>query len=267
VVQARSGVPPEARELLASFMPLVSQLGQRIAELHLALASDHNDPAFCPEPFSLLHQRSLYQSARALLRRTFDVLAEGIDTLPENMTGAAREVLASRRTIDTRLRRIYRKKLEAKRIRCHGDLHLGQVLHTGRDFMIIDFEGEPARSLGERRFKRSPLRDVAAMMRSFHYAAMNTLYIGRERPEDVRTLRPWSESWADWASVAFLSSWLTTFEPAGVIPSDDEELCLLLEFYLLEKCIYEVGYELDNRPEWVGVPLSGLRTLLHETSP
>jgi maltose alpha-D-glucosyltransferase / alpha-amylase len=146
----------------------------------------------------------------------------------------------------------------------HGDYHLGQVLYTGRDFVIIDFEGEPARPLSERRIKRSPLRDVAGMLRSYHYVSYAALFgqIPSIRPEDFPALEPWAKFWYTWVSVAFLKAYLTTAKEDPILPKDPTELQVLLEVYLLEKAVYELGYELNNRPEWVKVPVQGLLQLL-----
>ena len=150
--------------------------------------------------------------------------------------------------------------------RIHGDYHLGQVLFTGSDFVIIDFEGEPARPLEERRKKRSPLQDVAGMLRSFHYAAYAPLLQQEngERPsrEELRAWVKCAQYWQKWVSAAFLKAYLEVSENSIVIPQEREELALLLDLYLLDKAIYELGYELNNRPTWVRIPLDGISQLL-----
>jgi maltose alpha-D-glucosyltransferase/alpha-amylase len=165
-----------------------------------------------------------------------------------------------------RLRGVFEKRIEAQRIRCHGDFHLGQVLYTGKDFMIIDFEGEPARPLGERRIKRSPLRDVAGMLRSFDYvtyaAMFRQLEQGNLPPEQVPQVEPWNRFWSRWVSAAYLKSYLATLGPSDLLPRSREGLSTLLDAYLLDKAIYEVGYELNNRPNWLRIPLHGIQQLL-----
>ncbi len=151
---------------------------------------------------------------------------------------------------------------QAVRIRCHGDYHLGQVLDTGKDFVIIDFEGEPARPIWERRLKRSPLRDVAGMLRSFHYAAVTALGHSRIREADAQLLAPWAETWHAWVASTYVGAWLAAAEGQPFVPPSREHLQLILDFYLLDKCIWELEYELNNRPAWVGIPLHGLRALL-----
>jgi maltose alpha-D-glucosyltransferase/alpha-amylase len=142
------------------------------------------------------------------------------------------------------------------------------VLWTGRDVVIIDFEGEPGRPLSERRHKRSPLRDVAGMLRSFHYAAFAAL-MGTPagvlvRPEDVPTLEPWARSWYTWVSAAFLSAYLEAAQGSALLPSDPLQLATLLDALLLQKALYEVSYELNSRPDWVSIPLRGVLELVGE---
>jgi predicted RNA-binding Zn-ribbon protein involved in translation (DUF1610 family) len=151
------------------------------------------------------------------------------------------------------------------RTRCHGDYHLGQVLYTGNDFVIVDFEGEPARHLGERRIKRSPLRDVAGMIRSFHYAAYAALRGQTStvlRPEDQPLLEEWAGAWYQWVSATFLKSYLEIMAVTPILPQTRDGMKVILDAYLLEKALYEVNYELNNRPDWVGLPLRGILQVL-----
>jgi len=137
------------------------------------------------------------------------------------------------------------------------------VLNTGKDFAIIDFEGEPGRTVSERRMKRTPLRDVAGMLRSFNYAAYSALLRQKTyRPEDRAYLEPWADAWAARISKIFLDSYLATTKGASFIPSDPAALEVLLEVLLLEKAAYEIVYELNNRPDWVILPARGIRNLL-----
>jgi maltose alpha-D-glucosyltransferase/alpha-amylase len=149
------------------------------------------------------------------------------------------------------------------RTRIHGDYHLGQVLRTASDFVIIDFEGEPARPIAERRGKRSPLQDVAGMLRSFHYAAFAPLLgENKMREEDARKMSAWAESWNAWVAKRFLGKYFATAAPGSFLPQSEDDTRTLLELHLLEKAIYELGYELNNRPTWVGIPLQGISNLL-----
>ncbi|HWB74973.1 MAG TPA: putative maltokinase, partial [Nannocystaceae bacterium] len=259
---ARAGLPDVARETAGTYLGLARLLGMRTAQLHLALASERTDPAFAPEPFSTLHQRSIYQSAHSQLAATFDALRRGVQRLPLEAAALAHQLLPQRKEIDRRLAAIRGEKIEAMRTRVHGDMHLGQVLYTGGDFVFIDFEGEPARTLSERRRKRSPLRDVAAMLRSFHYASATALRGEGVRAQDVATLAPWARAWADWVGGQWLAAWLAEAGDASFVPRDEGVLARMLDFYLLEKVIYEIHYELNNRPDWLVIPLAGLADLL-----
>jgi maltose alpha-D-glucosyltransferase/alpha-amylase len=231
--------------------------------MHLALSGPSEEREFGPEPFSMLYQRSVYQSMRILLRRVLQALKSNVRSLPKLIQEEASFVLESEQRILGHFQKIISRKLSAMRIRIHGDYHLGQVLYTGKDFFISDFEGEPARPVTERRWKRSALRDITSMVRSFHYAAYVALL--REasvRPEDVPALRPWTELWYQYVSSIFLKSYLDAAGPAPFIPAEKEELGLLFKVFLLEKAVYEVGYELNHRPEWVVIPIKGIRDLL-----
>jgi maltose alpha-D-glucosyltransferase/alpha-amylase len=259
-------IPAAAQHLIGGYLPTVTLLGQRSAEFHCALAARPENPAFAPEPFTVLYQRSLYQGMRSRARQSLKLLRDRLRSLPASARAAANEVLGLETAIDRRLRAIMGQKLSASRIRCHGDYHLGQVLYTGKDFVIVDFEGEPGRPLGERRIKRSPLRDVAGMLRSFHYAvytAWSDPSIGAVlRPEDQRRLEPSARYWHRWVSATFLRSYLAAMSATALLPRSEAELTLMLEVYMLDKALYEVDYELNNRPQWAHVPLRGILDLL-----
>ncbi|OGO24493.1 MAG: maltose alpha-D-glucosyltransferase [Chloroflexi bacterium RBG_16_50_9] len=253
---------PLARETIGPYLISAQLLGKRTAELHLALASVPDDPDFAPEPFSYMYQTSLYQSMRSFTVRILQLLQEKLADLPEELKKNAQQVLDLEKTIIERYQLIRKQRIPAMRIRCHGDYHLGQVLYTGKDFVIVDFEGEPARSLTERRLKRSPLLDVAGMIRSFHYAAHNALL--RQIPlmphpaDDLPAMQHWAQYWYVWVSAVFVTSYLDTMKPRHLLPDDPEQLKVLLEAHVLEKAVYEIGYELNNRPEWVRVPIQGI---------
>jgi maltose alpha-D-glucosyltransferase/alpha-amylase len=170
-------------------------------------------------------------------------------------------VLSQREELRQSLSSLTRTKIAAARIRGHGDLHLGQVLYDGRDFVFIDFEGEPAMSMGVRRLKRPALYDVCGMLRSFHYAMTRALHDDHVRPEDRARIRPWAEAWHDWVCATYLGAYLKRAGDAPFIPRGREGLEALIHIHLLDKCAYELSYELNNRPDWVQVPLEGLRTL------
>ncbi|HEY8020259.1 MAG TPA: maltose alpha-D-glucosyltransferase [Thermoanaerobaculia bacterium] len=267
---AERELPEPAREILGLYRTSAELLGERTAELHLALASPAaaETAGFAPEPFSLLYQRSLYQSLRGAAGRTLDLLAQRLPALPEPLRPAAEDLLGGRERLLGRFSALLGGKIETVRIRTHGDYHLGQVLHTGRDFVVLDFEGEPARPLSERRLKRSALRDVAGMLRSFQYAAHAALLDETRRgavPESARGgLEVQLAAWERWAGAAFLGAYLRRSRAGGAtfLPAARTDLVLLLDVYLLEKAVYELGYELDNRPDWVGIPLAGIQRIL-----
>jgi maltose alpha-D-glucosyltransferase/alpha-amylase len=270
----RGQVPPLAEELLGGYLHAVRLLGARTAQLHAALASDADDPAFAPEPLTSFDQRSLYQSARSLTAQAVSALRLRLPELDEPLRTRASALLSREADLMRAFRTLVDRPIHSMRIRCHGDYHLGQVLYTGKDFVIIDFEGEPVRSLSERRLKRPALRDVAGMVRSFHYAA-NTLLlsqaIGRStllgtlRPEDAARLRPWANAWCGWVSTAFVSAYREVAGQAPFVPSLDEEFELLLRAFLMEKAVYELRDELARRPAWVTIPLAGIEQLMERT--
>ncbi len=250
-----------AGELVASYLERARLLGQRTAELHLALASGTGSD-FAPEPFSQLYQRSIYQGMRTLTVQTFDGLRTLLPTLPESVRTEAKAALDSEDALLTRFQRIVGAKIVASRTRVHGDYHLGQVLFTGTDFMIIDLEGEPMRPISERRIKRSPLRDVAGMLRSFQYAAYSSSFSHTGdmavTEEDAARLRRWADFWCFWVSAAYLGSYIKHAGEASFMPAARADLETLLEVYVLEKTVYELGYEMNNRPTWMSLPLSGI---------
>ena len=252
VTKLIGGIYPERAKLL----------GKRTAELHLALASEADDKRFAPEPFNAMAQRSVFQNMRALLRRSWELLGKKLPQLPAHFRGEASEILAAEKQILAQQQRILDRISGAAKIRIHGDYHLGQVLYTGKDFIILDFEGEPARPLSERKLKRSALRDVAGMMRSFQYAAYSALWQPAMRAEDIPFLERWADFWYRQMSGVFLQSYLATSAGAKFIPQDEEDLQVMLEAYLLDKAVYEVGYELNNRPDWVVIPLRGIKHIL-----
>jgi maltose alpha-D-glucosyltransferase / alpha-amylase len=263
---AAEGPGHRAHAVVGPYIEEARLLGERTGEMHIVLASDRSNTAFAPEEFTLFYQRSLYQSMRNLSGRVLQQLAAHAGRMDESAQGAAREVLAQDAAILKRFQAVIERKVEAYRVRCHGDFHLGQVLYTGNDFVITDFEGEPIRPLTERRLKRSPLRDVAGMLRSFHYASYAALIEQDQRnpigPTDRTAMEWWAQCWYAYVSAAFLNGYLTVVAPAGILPPDADQLAKMLDAYVLEKAIYELGYELGNRPSWTIIPLRGLLQLL-----
>jgi maltose alpha-D-glucosyltransferase/alpha-amylase len=258
-------IPEHMKEILdLSLVEQIKLLARRTGEMHLALASHPELPEFKPEAFSLHYQRSLFSSFQSLLRSTFYNLIKSLKKIPEEQRPEIERLLPDEQKVLTVLKRIYHKKIDAMKIRTHGDFHLGQALFTGKDFVLLDFEGEPARSYSERRLKRSPLRDVAGMLRSFHYAAYASLIRNdRFTAAEKEKLWPFAEQWHQYTSALYTRAYLDTVNGSCFIPKNEEDLNMLLETYTLEKAIYELNYELNNRPDWIMIPLRGIQSILH----
>jgi maltose alpha-D-glucosyltransferase/alpha-amylase len=249
---------PDPREYVGIYLDAATTLGRRTAELHLALASGNADPALAPEPLTADDIGRLASEFHDRAARAFDRLKDNLPRLPDEAVEDAGLVLRRRREMLTRLRELDRG-IGGRRIRVHGDYHLGQLLRVKGDYVILDFEGEPMRSLDERRVKHSPLRDVAGMLRSFNYAAYAALlgYTAR-RPEEVERLEPWARLWEASTSAAFRRAYRDVMMGKDLLPTTEAGVTALLDAYLIDKALYELLYELDNRPTWVRIPLWGL---------
>jgi maltose alpha-D-glucosyltransferase/alpha-amylase len=257
--------PESAAKIVEPYDAFATRLGRRTAELHLALASDASALAFSPEPFTLDYQRSLIRATHERVDRAYDLLARQLAGLADELKPLAEQVFAVRGDLGADLGALESMPVHASRIRCHGDFHLGQVLYGDGDFTMLDFEGEPAQPLEKRREKGSALYDVCGMLRSFHYAATVARLGAGWRPDERSTLQRWSDAWYRGASAAFLSAYIERARDAGAsavfLPESRDELRALLRLHLIDKCCYEMSYELNNRPAWVGVPMAGLLSL------
>jgi maltose alpha-D-glucosyltransferase/alpha-amylase len=266
---AQKDIPPLVRELIGSYLDSAAKIGQRTGELHVTLANVHDNPDFTPEPFSLEYRRSRYASMCRLASQTCSLLKGRFSGLPSETDQEARQVVQDEPLILDRFRAFLELETRALRIRCHGDYHLGQVLWTGQDFLISDFEGEPARPLNERRMKHTPILDVAGMLRSFYYVPYAALsrHESNFLAEGVGgTLDPWIRFWYGWVSSVFLKSYLGIVQRASFWPESPSEFQVLLAAHLLEKTVYEVSYELNHRPDWVRIPVRGVREILETTT-
>jgi len=253
--------PPFFAALEHWYLGSASTLGRRTAELHQTLARA-SEPAFAAEPLAGEALDALARDMCAHAGAALDVLQKRAATLTEAARVQADAVLTARDSLLGRFDAIRRLDSAGVRIRIHGDYHLGQVLRTEEDFVILDFEGEPARSLAERRAKHSPLKDVAGMVRSFSYAAYAALFaFTLHTPDDYALLEPWADTWSRWAADAFLTAYRSTVGASPMVPSGDAFVALLRAF-VLEKALYELAYELNNRPDWVRIPLTGIRKLI-----
>jgi len=253
--------PPALRDIIGPYLELAVLLGKRTAAMHLALASNREDPAFAPEAYTTLDRRSKYQSMRNIIGKTLRDPRVSLPRLPNHALRTAHLLADSPERILRVIEPLLTRRLAGLRIRIHGDFHLEQALYTGKDFVIIDFEGRPS-ELAERRRKNSPLRDVAGMIRSFHYAALTALLDGVSvREEDRGLVTPWAEAWHRWVSAAFLSAYLEDTRNAAFIPGP-EELALILDTHLLEKAFSELHGELERCAESVLIPLEAVAELV-----
>jgi len=240
------------------FLALVRTLGKRTAQLHAALARRTGDDAFDPEPVQATDIPLWVKQVRDDALATMDMLAQHRERLPEPLQADALAVFAAGPKLMQRVERYAQHPSRGFKTRYHGDYHLGQVLVAHNDFVIIDFEGEPARSMAERRSKHSALRDVAGMLRSFDYAMHSAVqsYV-TERPDARATVTALAHQWRVDAQEAFIAGYDEVAGPAG-LPTGAAERRRLLELFVLEKAAYETSYEMDNRPDWLGIPLLGL---------
>ena len=269
--QTASPIPHEAHEHAGFYIDAAGLLGRRTAEMHVALATPTDNPAFAAEPFSARDVAADADRVTAQIATALDALKRGMSALPDAGTDRALDdaarLLARRRDLLKPVERFAagNPSIYGQRIRIHGDYHLGQVLRAKNDFVILDFEGEPARSLAERRRKQSPLKDVAGMLRSFSYAAYAGLQrFAQRRPDDARAMDTWAQLWTNAVTTSFLASYQGSIAAApGLLPAPAQAQ-LLLQIALLEKALYELQYELNNRPEWVRIPLAGILAPLEE---
>jgi maltose alpha-D-glucosyltransferase/alpha-amylase len=254
--------------LMASYLEFVRLLGLRTAELHLALASRHEDPAFSPEPYNDFYRQGMYHGLLGRLTRTMDQLQVALPRLPEAAHADAQAALDCQRDMRERYRYLRDNRFTAARIRVHGDYHLGQVLYTGKDFVMVDFEGDPARPLSERRLKRSPLHDVASMLDSFYHAAHAALF--GEAPgvvpkvENLDALEAWAKFWSRAVSNEFLKAYLATPQISELLPQNPTHIHELNRIFLIDLALRKLGFELVHAPERIRIPAHAIRELVEE---
>lgn len=239
-----------------------SLFGKRAGELHLALAKGTME--FSTQNFSLHYQRSLYSSMVSLVRETYHAMQEKKKLIPANEQDAFEKLLGRKNEMLALFKKIYNKKFDAVKTRVHGTLSLGQVLLTGKDVAIHDFGGNPSRSYSETRLRRSPLSDVASMIRSFYYAGYEGFLSSPHiKHDEVHHLLHYADIWIHYMNNFFLKSYLETVKNSGLIPGSPEDLKVMLQNYLLERALYAMEYELHNRPERVVIPLAMIRDILN----
>jgi maltose alpha-D-glucosyltransferase/alpha-amylase len=254
-------VPELIQAYSSYYLEQLQKMAIAVAKMHQCLGQEDIRNDFSPEDFTPFYQRSMFQSLRNWTERVFKVLKDTRGKMDEPTREIADDVLERKTQVYRLFEPLKKLVIDAQRIRCHGDLHLGQILFTGTDFIILDFEGEPARSIGERKIKRSPLRDVAGMMRSFDYAA---LYCWKHlnRSEDQEKLAPYLEEWSHWMQSEFLKTYRQALSMSPLIPRDNTGFLLLTKCLLVEKVLYEIIYEANNRPDWLAIPLNGLLEII-----
>ena len=241
---------------------LVRLIGIRLAKVHNALASGI-DKDFVPEEFSLHYQRSLFSSMSSLVRETGQVIGKRIDSLPNEIVHEVSAFNNKKEQLLTTLRRIYSKKFDVLKIRIHGNFGLSHILLTGKDIILHDFGGNPLQPLSERRLKRSPLRDVAAMIRSFYYVAYEEFLSSPQiHKEEQDVLFPFAEFWAHYMSMFFMKAYLDEINGSGFTPDNEADFEILMETYLLENALHWFNHELIHRPERAIIPLRIIQMII-----
>ncbi len=255
-----------SRGVMASYTQFVRLLGLRTAEMHLALASRREDPIFAPEPYSDFYRHGMYHGLLARLGRTMERLKFALPRLPESVRADAQSALDCQDAVRERYRYLRDQRFTAARVRVHGDYHLGQVLYTGKDFVVLDFEGDPGRPLSERRLKRSPLHDVAGMLDSFYHAAHAVLFGEAPgviaKPESLDALEAWAKSWSKMVSADFLSAYLATPGIGELLPQNPEHIRQLDRIFLIDLALRKLGFELSHAPERIRIPAHAINELV-----
>jgi maltokinase len=243
----------------------VELLAKRTAEMHAALASETSLKGFKTEKFNPVYRAWLFDHLKNLVDGRIQMLQENHHLLDDEAKRMAQLLIDKRETVLKFFEKIKKKPLKSLRTRIHGDFHLGQVLYTGGDFIIIDFEGEPESSIADRKIKHSPLKDVAGMIRSFHYAVSAKLFYSNEtKDKDRLSLQKAADRWFYLIRETFTETYLQALGPQQKLYANKAEINFLFLLHLLEKAIYEVGYELNGRPDWLKIPLKGIEQVINE---
>jgi maltose alpha-D-glucosyltransferase/alpha-amylase len=241
---------------------MARNIGRRLAHIHKALAASL-DNGLVPEEFSLHYQRSLFSSLTSLVRETGQVVEKKLDQAPEFIRADVKTIADSREHLLDKLRKIYSKKFDIKKIRTHGNLGLSHILLTGKDIVIHDFGGNPLKPFSERRLKRSPLRDVSAMIRSFYYVAYEAFLTSPQmQSEEQNELMPFADFWAHYMSNFFMKAYLDEASDLGFVPDSKEDFKIIIQSFLLENALHWFNYELAHRPERVVIPVRIIQTVV-----
>lgn len=257
-------LPSLVGEWMGSFLESARLMGRRAAELHVALGGIGDDPAFSPEPFTPDYQQSTFHTVRNWVYRVGQLLRRSIQKLPRESQADAHLVLGREGDVIQYLRTIVGRRIVARRIRCHSDFRLNSLLYTGKDFVIIDFEGEALRSHAARRHKRSPLRDVSSWLHSMSSAVQFVMQSDHLRVEDKPVVEPWAKFWQCWASVAFFAAYLDVPGVRTLLPNKNDDIQMLLDYCLLSRSVYELRYQLLHDPERIHIALKGILEVLQE---
>ena len=257
-------LPEELKEFVGGTVSEGARLiGVRTGEMHMALSSRSDISQFAPENFSLHYQRSLYSGMQSLVRVAFSNHIGNIENLAPAYRREIEYVLSKKDEVLKTMKKIYSKKLDVSKIRIHGNYDLKQVVFTGKDLALLDFLGDPVRAYSERRLKRSPLRDIAGMIRSIHYVAYEGLLLkNASNQQELRKLEPFAAFWIHYVSGLFMRSYLDTVRGSSFIPKEPGDLKIMLDTYLLEKAVYSLNYELRRRPQWAIVPVRIIKSLI-----
>ncbi|HEX5227793.1 MAG TPA: maltose alpha-D-glucosyltransferase [Bryobacteraceae bacterium] len=259
-------IPAHAHESIGSYLDSAALLGRRVADLHRALGSDSINPAFAPEPFTDHYRHAIFHGLMGQSAEAFQLLRQRMKSLPASLQSDAQKVLDRREDIRACARLISERRIYSVRTRIHDDLGLNRVLHTGKDFVFIGFDGPSERTLSGRRIKRSPLRDVATMLLSFQYASqavfLDQLPGVTRRPETAAALEFWARYWSDWVSAIFLKGYLDTMGDSPLVPQNEADLRLLLDHCVLEQTLEQASDELRRGADWARVPLGMLLRML-----
>ncbi len=262
---AKAPLPSAVTACIGPAIRDAETLGRRTAEMHLALGAETNDPAFKPQPYSRDQFAILACDIREQVERSLATLKASLDRLSGLTHDEAHRVLDHSANLLAQLDVLTSRSPRVDAIRVHGDYHLGQVLRVQDDYVLLDFEGEPARPLAKRLEKQLPIKDVVGMLRSFDYAAYAGLFaVTQNDPQAASALSPWAQAWRTWTAAAFLRAYLGEARNARFLPEKHEDLHLLLSVFTIEKSLYELLYELNNRPDWVRIPLQGVLAILDE---